>query len=153
MAIDAHEVYPGLWQGSRPVEGSALANLGFRGVVLCAMEHQPTASRFPGLHVVHAPNDDDFSRLPTREELATAIKAARTVASLVSQRKKVLVTCHAGRNRSGLVSALAIHFLTGKEGLWCVKQITAVRPGALRNPGFQQVLANLSAPSVDPVRL
>lgn len=151
MAIDAHEVYPGLWQGSLPVEGSALANLGFKGVVLCAMEHQPTASRFPGLHVVHAPNDDDFSRLPTREELATAVKAARTVASLVSQRKKVLVTCYAGKNRSGLVSALAIHFLTGQGGFASLLQVQKRRPKALRNPGFQNVLMNLP-PVTDDTR-
>lgn len=128
--------------------------MGFKVLVLCAKEHQPAATRFPGVEVLHAPNDDDFSRMPSRAELQTALKAARRVAERVASGDKALVTCWMGHNRSGLVNAFALHFLTGKDGLWCVKKITAVRRGALRNPGFQEVLANLRGvnPSVEPER-
>jgi len=145
--LDANEVYPGIWQGSVPPEGSALANLGFKGLVLCAMEHQPAASRFSGIQVLHAPNDDDFERLPTREELRLAFQAARGVAKLVSDGLPVLVTCRMGKNRSGLVSALAIHFLAGLGGMECLFQVRSHRKGALGNPGFQEALSRLQATS------
>lgn len=141
--LDANEVHPGIWQGSVPPEGELLADLGFGGLVLCAMEHQPEAARFPGLQVVHAPNDDNFSRLPTREELKLAFQAAREVARLVSEGSPVLVTCQMGRNRSGLVSALSIHLLTGLGGTECLLQVCSHRKGALGNPGFQETLGRL----------
>lgn len=146
LPIDAHEIYPGLWQGSAPLEGPVLSQLGFKGLVLCAKEHQPAAERFSGLQVIHAPNDDDFSRLPTREELNIALKAAYQVVDMIRRKETVLVTCWMGRNRSGLVSALALHLMTGKAGFTCMRQVRARRGRrALGNPGFQQVLTKLPA--------
>jgi len=84
MKLDANQVYPGIWQGSIPPEGYTLHKFGFRGLVLCAQEHQPKTERFPGINVIHSPNDDDFTRLPTREELQMALQSARKVAAMVS---------------------------------------------------------------------
>lgn len=141
--LDAHEIAPGLWQGAAPPEGSRLSELGFSAVVLCAKEHQPKARIFPGLRVIHAPNDDDFSRPPTREELRVAVNAARQVAQIVRRRDTVLVTCWMGLNRSGLVSALALHLLTGRSGFSCIQDVKKARKRALRNPGFQEALLRL----------
>lgn len=143
MKLDANQVYPGLWQGAIPPEGSALAKLGFQGLVLCAKEHQPHAERFPGVQVIHSPNDDDFSRLPTRGELQMAVQSAKKVAAMVLGGGKVLVTCRMGKNRSGLVSALTLHLLTGQSGSACIKQIQSRRQKAMRNPGFNYCVSNL----------
>jgi len=93
--------------------------------------------------VIHAPNLDDSSRLPTRNELRIAMKAAREVAGLVAEGQKVLTTCWMGHNRSGLVNALAIHLLTGMDGASCVDLIQKRRPMTLRNPAFCHVLSNI----------
>lgn len=141
--FDASEIYPNLWQGSRPPEGPALASYGYGAVVFCAKEWQPDVSRFPGIRVIYAPNDDDYSRGPTRKELTLALRAAREVAQLVARGVRVLVSCQMGLNRSGLVSALALHFLTGKNGLACILNVKRCRPHALANPGFQKALCGL----------
>jgi protein tyrosine/serine phosphatase len=152
VKLDANEIYPGLWQGSIPPQGSALAKLGFQGLVLCAKEHQPAPVRFTDIQVIHAPNDDDFSRLPTREELEIALQSAKRVVAMLSEGQKVLVTCRMGKNRSGLVSALTLHLLTRQSGSVCIQRVQSRRKGALRNPGFNYCLANLQ-PLPKPERM
>jgi len=63
---------------------------------------------------------------------------------------KVLVTCVAGVNRSGLVVALAIHEFMGCSGKACIdlvrknrKLIYSIGPRALNNPYFVRVLEKL----------
>lgn len=145
--LNAHEIIPGLWQGAAPPEGSRLRDLGFSALVLCAKEHQPKARVFPGVQTFHAPNDDDFSRPPTRDELRIALNAARQVAQIVRRRDTVLVTCWMGLNRSGLVSALALHLLTGHSGFTCIQDVRRARKRALRNPGFLEALLRLEPKS------
>lgn len=145
VGIDAHEMLENLWQGSLPDEGGYLASLGFEVLVLCAKEYQPGGREFPGLTVVHAPYDDDSSREISQYELDTAVKAARAVARAVKQGKPTLVTCVAGRNRSGLVVALAMHKLTGMAGVDIVKRIKAKRPLALTNLGFRKLVEQIRA--------
>ena len=130
---------PRLYQGIAPPTGPALKNLGWDVLVLCAEEFQPSASEFPGLEVIHAPNDD-ADREPTTDELAIVMSRALLVAMRVREGKRVLVTCRLGMNRSGLVSATALHFLTGAGGEACVKRVRDARPGALSNPHFVRVL-------------
>jgi len=141
--IDANMIKPNLWQGSAPPEGSYLASLGFGLVVFCAQEYQPKASWYPGIEVLHAPNDDDSSRSITQQELSIAAKTAKKVVQAIQGGKKVLVTCIAGRNRSGLVVALALHKLTGMSGEEVVVYIKERRPYALTNSNFVQVLEQI----------
>jgi protein-tyrosine phosphatase len=108
------------------------------------MEHQPPASNFPGVTVIHAPNDDDFSRLPTRDELRLAIQAARQAVPILQGGGKVLSTCYMGLNRSGLVSALTLHLWLGVSGDEAIQMVRRGRKGSMRNPGFQTVLSRLS---------
>jgi len=145
VTFDASRIHQGLFQGSRPPTGARLQREGFRLLVLCAMEHQPPASAFPGVTVIHAPNDDDFDRMPTREELQLALGAARQAALVLASGGLVLSTCFAGRNRSGLVSALSLHLWLGVSGNKAIEMIQARRQRALRNPGFLTVLGRLSA--------
>jgi protein-tyrosine phosphatase len=64
---------------------------------------------------------------------------------MVSEGAQVLVTCRMGKNRSGLVSALALHLLTGQSGKACIQHIQSRRKGALRNPGFNECLVRLQS--------
>jgi protein-tyrosine phosphatase len=116
---------------------------GFDMLVLCAMEYQLPAEGFPGVEVIYAPNDDDSEKPLTRDQLAIALRAARQAAGAIRQGKQVLVTCRMGWNRSGLVSALVLHFLTGVAGWKCIQAVKKARKNALGNPSFLAALAKL----------
>jgi len=143
--LDVNEIHPGLWQGSKPPEGSYLASVGFKVLVLCAKENQPPEKRFPGLEVIYAPNEDQ-ERPITERELHIAVKGARGVTLALQAKRPVLVTCQMGWNRSGLVSALALHMLTGMTGEECIRVVQERRPNALYNVGFLDVLSKLITP-------
>ena len=133
--MDATLIVPGLYQGSMPISGFALKNKGIDTLVLCAKEYQPPSVIFPAVKVIHAPNDDSGSPL-TSDEKRIALAAADVVAKDVANGKNVLVTCMQGRNRSGLVVAIAIVKLTGMSGKSTVKLIKKLRTNALTNPSF-----------------
>jgi hypothetical protein len=142
--VDANEIAPFLYQGSAPADGDHLAKAGFHLVILCANEYQPPKEQFlGGIDVIHAPNDDNPSRAPTRQELQLAIAAAKQAAERVRDGKHVLVTCMAGLNRSGLVSALTLHMLFGWAGAQCASHVQSKRHHALCNPQFVKVLSTL----------
>lgn len=156
--MKAQELYPGLWQGSWPPPGAWLGQRGFSTLVLCAMEYQPphsvhphfamvpgvtSANPWPGVEVVYAPQDDDFENPPPREVLRLAIKAGRIVAARLADKRKVLVTCNQGKNRSGIVSALGLHFHLGISGEAATRIVQTKRTGGLRNPQFIECLSKL----------
>lgn len=102
------EVYPNLWVGSRD---SLLLNLrdeGFRALILCAREIQPSASQFPGVSVFRCPFDDDSTKQLSELEKRMVREAGLFVAREIQSNRRTLVTCHAGINRSALVAALAL---------------------------------------------
>lgn len=150
--IDANEIVPGLWQGSKPRPGRALSEAGFEVLVLCAREYQPAASAFPGLTVLHAPNDDHS--FVTREDLKLAVATATRVAKYLKKGRKILVTCLAGINRSGLVTALTIHKALGYSGRSCIDLVRAKRQladgddVALTNTFFVEALMQLQGTDV-----
>jgi protein-tyrosine phosphatase len=139
MKIDATQIIPGLYQGSIPIPGYSLKNGGFDTLVLCAKEYQPPSVLFPGLKVIHAPNDDSGRPL-TDSEKRIALVAADITAKDVASGKNVLVTCMQGRNRSGLVVAIAVVKLTGMQGDKTVRLIQQLRKNALTNPSFCEFL-------------
>ena len=117
----------------------------FRLLVLCAAEVQPTSAFFrPDLVIVRCPLWDDDDPV-TGGEAKLIGDAARSVAGAVRRGERVLVTCNAGRNRSGIVTATALHFLTGRSGISCVRMVREGRPGALTNPAFVDALVSLKA--------
>lgn len=145
--LDCHEIIPGLWQGSAPAHGQDVKDAGFDVLVLCASGHQPSAEEFPGVRVVRAPFDDHALNLSESE---TAWFAARQVASALKKRRKVLVTCVAGINRSALVAALAIHERLGYSGKACMELVRGKRwvgnlRCALQNPHFARFLERLES--------
>jgi protein-tyrosine phosphatase len=134
-----------LWQGGADDVTKAHGE-GFQVVVLCAEEFQPARHIIAteDMEVIHAPNDDSEKPL-TRDQLTTAIAASRVVASRFRQGKKVLVSCMQGRNRSGLVTALALHRIYGMAGERCRGYIRSKVPHALTNPSFNKFLDTLKA--------
>lgn len=140
-------VAPRLWQGGLPKDFRALYPT-FDVLVLAARELQPTGTEvrdlFPrGLEVVLAPMDDSNNQGPTAEEASLAVNAADRVARAIREGKRVLTTCAQGRNRSGLVNALALHLLYGISGREAIGRIRAARQRALTNDGFCDYLEKI----------
>lgn len=150
--VEAHEIVPRLWQGSKPPTGSRLADAGFDVAVFCAQEYQPSSVYFPGVEVIHSPNEDDPIYPMTKAQLAIAVSTATRLQELYRQEKTILVTCMAGINRSGLVVALTLHKLLGWSGQSCIDAVRARRQFydgvALRNPQFVEALLKLPGEDV-----
>ena len=121
-----------LAQGARPPVG---VRLPFDVIVLAAWEYQP---EMPGYEVLHVPLDDEFE-LPVTAQDRTRIQAtARAVARHVRAGRRVLVTCHQGRNRSGVIAGLALVEL-GIPGAEAANRIRYLRDG-LTNPHFHRMV-------------
>lgn len=142
---------PKLYQGARPPQGPGLAASGFGMLVLCALEHQPPSSAFPGVDVIHLPFDD-CRELP-EDVLKAAAEVAKIEVKQIAAGRRVLNTCNMGVNRSGVVTALAMYHLrlrleskrpNAKWMAQVIKHIQATRfHGELHglcNPWFAQAL-------------
>lgn len=153
MNLDVTHLAGPLWIGSHPLtlgpccdehdrharRGDALARAGFEVVVLCAEEWQPD---LPGVEVIHAGFDDDHSGLD-EAQVNIAKRAAAKTARRISQGRKTLVSCWAGRNRSGLVSALALAATSGIHPQEAGELIRSKRAGALTNMAFRGMLSGM----------
>lgn len=135
MNYRADSVYKNLFIGPWPPFGDALAQAGIDTLVLCAKENCDP-SQYEGLEVICAAGDDDGRPHRMLKFVDEWTRAAATVADHVRQGKKVLVTCIAGHNRSGFVTAVALHYLTGMSGEQCVQHIQNRRPDSLNNDTF-----------------
>ncbi len=150
IVLDINKIAENLYQGAIPPKGEILSKKGFQVLVLCAEENQDTES-YVDIQVICSPGDDtdDLDRF-ARDLVHWKISAAR-VANAVRKGKKVLVTCMAGLNRSGMVTALALHELTGWSGERIVKHIKSRRSYALCNDTFADYLKeNLKAVDKKP---
>ena len=142
----ANKIFGNIYQGPVPPTGNQLREAGFHTVVLCAKELQfNNEGYFSGVNVIRAPSIDADDGPPPEHWIATWHAAAKRVAELSEAGHRVLVTCHAGLNRSGVVSALAIHYLTGKSGGECAKIVQAARANALFNEQFVAFLNTIPA--------
>lgn len=83
------------------------------------------------------------------EERKIALSAARKVRNMLDRGQTVLVTCHAGLNRSGLISGLALMLpstgmsitpgcLTSMQAIYAIRRARGSR--ALSNPQFVRML-------------
>jgi protein-tyrosine phosphatase len=141
--VSVSEVVPNLFVGCKPPEGTLLRDLGFHMLLLCASEHQPDASRFPGVQVLRPRMLDDGTETPA-DVVRKACPYARAVASALSARKKVLVTCQWGYNRSGIVASLALR-MRGMSADQILRLMRSKRPGydgfqALGTPEYRAAL-------------
>lgn len=140
--LDASRIVRSIYQGSKPPVGGLVRRCDFDLLVLAAMEYQPPPEAFPGVVVYHAPLDD--AEL-TNREFRIALRAAEFAADVWRGGGRILITCQAGRNRSGLITALTLHLLTRDPGAKIVRHIQRRRPDALTNPSFVRALSGLRA--------
>ena len=153
MAIDVILVkHPGaIYMGDAADAVLALDQPGrFDLVVFCAKEFPPPPqalrdrSRMTRAYFV--PLDDSLTPI-TQDEAFAANQAAIVTAKSLLKGKRVIVTCMKGKNRSGLVTALALHILSGSGGAAALKHVRArrihVEGQALTNPSFAELLTNL----------
>lgn len=137
--MSVNRVHGNLWMGSAPKCGTKLREQ-WDVVVLCAMEYQLPASCFRGVEVVGVPLDD---AIPSREEIRLAQRAAAHVAAALRAGRRVLVTCWMGRNRSGLVVALALVRLGASPNV-AIEMVRRARgEHALSNPAFVELIRNV----------
>jgi len=137
--VSDSEVLPGLWIGAAPTPERALIG-GYDLIALTAKEYQPPQTAFRA-KLLRMPIDDSLA--PTTEELMWAFLTGRRVAHAVADGKKTLVSCRMGKNRSGLVTALAARELLGLEGATAAHLVRQRRNGALSNPAFYHFLTTL----------
>jgi protein-tyrosine phosphatase len=134
--VDATRIVPGIYQGGLPPTGPWVRYAGFDVLVLAAEEYQPSGRQFPGVRVYHLPMKDDLDPVSRRE--ARSIRALSQMLALHRRRgARVLITCAAGLNRSGIITAATLRRLTGAPHRQIVDHIRARRsPRALSNPQF-----------------
>lgn len=141
----ASHVHGNLWMGGWPPPAWEVGRH-FDCLVLCAREYQ-VPECFSGVQVALAVLDDDGSPM-TREEQGEAVRAAGRVIRWLGQDLRVLVTCFAGLNRSGLVCSIAL--CRGPAGASPGQAVRAVRkargPRAMSNPHFQRFLSAFCGP-------
>lgn len=128
--------------GSAPARGERLP---FDTIVLTAKEYQPSAIHFHGARVLHVPLRDDGSKM-TAAEMTLAIRAGREVVRRLRKGDRVLITCWMGRNRSGVVTAIALLEM-GMTAPSAVRLIRRARgQHALRNDDFLKLIHLHSRP-------
>ncbi len=154
----------GLFQGQAPPCGPQLRQAGIDTIILCAEEWQPPHNvdpisgailgyrpgmhPYPGVAIFHAPADDDFNAPPSPQAIAIAARAANFAAGRILRGGNVFVSCWMGKNRSGLVTGLTLHGLTGLAGATCAALIKRARPEALTNPQFVEALSKIQGKRV-----
>lgn len=142
LKLDADPILSQLYQGAYPKVRYAPAAAGFDVLVLCAKELQK--GEFPGIIVMKVPLDDNGETI-TAAEWARAQDAGERVAKLVRNGANVLTTCAMGRNRSGLVNAIALyHLYPMMNGSSAINVIRRSRKNSLMNRGFTAALRRLS---------
>jgi len=141
--VGYNTILPGrLSMGSAPPAG---ARLPFDTLVLTAVEYQPSSANFPDVRVLRALLNDDGSPM-TVAEMSRAIRLGREVARRVRGGERVLVTCAMGRNRSGVVTAIAMLEM-GMSAPVAVRLIRRARgQHALRNRYFLDLIHLHSRP-------
>ena len=112
-------------------------------VIFCAQELEPPLSTLY-TNVRECPLDD---AVLTREEALRATAAAQDAARAFLAGREVLVNCAKGRNRSGIVVALAVHMVTGCGGATATQVVRVLRQRAegpaLVNPSFVRFLERI----------
>lgn len=162
--IYADEITPRLFMGPLPLPGSHVAQAGFSVLILAASlreyrfaygltKQDSIPAQFPGVPLVFVVGlTDDYEVPVTESEFRRVMAASETVKHAVREHKKALVTCIMGRNRSGLVTAMALRELCNWSGSRAIQHVRAGReksgtPKVLENPMYVELLERLTAPS------
>jgi protein-tyrosine phosphatase len=134
-----------LAQGAYPGQHPGLFNA-FDVVVYCAKEAQPRFKAPPGKAIVYCPMDDDIYRPVPDSVHRMLVERANFCAKQASWRKRVLITCVQGKNRSGLLMGMTLLRLyptwTPEQAVRIIRQYRKLGGGdvALANTMFEQHL-------------
>lgn len=141
--LDFHWIVPNLAQGSYP-DPPKSAFEHFDVVVFAAEELQPRFKAPQGCYLFKVPLDDDPYRPLPVEVQKILHEAAQRISAFLLQGHKVLITCAAGRNRSGVITALVLMYCFKMSPPDAIRLIRRKRTGhdALANPMFEQFLLN-----------
>lgn len=141
ISMDFTQIHGKLYQGSAPSKGDVIKTEGFDVLVLCAEEIQ-NIKDYNVDYIIQAPGKDTFKDLYP-EDLVKWKEAAKEAANHIRSGRRVLITCQAGLNRSGIVTAMTLRELTGWSGEKCAKHVKSKRYGALFNKAFYNYLVTL----------
>lgn len=158
--VMASQIDDGHWQSGFPLPFDQVPKAGVDVVVLCATDAQPGPQEianlrrvYPDLGGILCPFEDTESQRSLPNIIRIANKAADAAMARIQAGKNILVTCAAGRNRSGLVSALVLmrrRNLSGQEAVaWVREKRNAAfgdEPMALSNQMFSRYLSSLPRP-------
>lgn len=144
---NATPVVQRLWQGGRPKAGKYDFDL----IVLSDDQYQPADSAFPGAKVYRVPLPDDwrtFTPVEREAAYARAAKAGETAAAWHRRGKRVLITCGAGLNRSGLITGIALRNLgyTATDAVVLIRKARGVR--ALGGKAFVTFITEYTPPKL-----
>lgn len=158
--FDADRIFLDVHQGSRPDRPSVgpvtplpqhayklLHDIGVDIVVLTARDVPPppevvTNGTSPAPLIIRIELDDDpVSGLDARS-FRLAAEAADAVCLAAIRKKRILVTCRLGLNRSGIVVALAMVRM-GVDPSAAIDTVQRRRPGALSNRAFRRQILSL----------
>lgn len=128
-------VRDGLAIGSAPPCGEILDE--FDVLVLTAEEYPPHAWNFPRLKVIYCPLPD--GPLST-QQIRLVARTSTEVEDFVQHGRSVLVTCWQGRNRSGLITALALVALGDTPSMAIARVREARGSTALSNAIFVELI-------------
>jgi hypothetical protein len=137
MASDDYSLIAfGLAQGSAPDDFAASFEA-FDTIVLCSSEFQPEVI-FPddkSKRILRCPFDDsDLALTPVQVERLKA--AARQIVEEHEEERRILITCFAGINRSGLLMGMVLKERFGITGEEAIRWIRKKRYGSLSNRSF-----------------
>ena len=90
---------------------------------------------------------EDHPQLPDVQVMTILVD---TIVRLIGAGHKVLVHCHKGKSRSGMINALVAMQLLGISGADAVDLVRRQRPGALGNQAFATYVQGLPAPKAAP---
>jgi protein-tyrosine phosphatase len=141
-----HRITGGLFQRGAAHEvdrDDKLATLRAEGVTMVinmALHPDDDIRGSKRIRYYHLPIPD--SKVPPMEPL---LMLAGKAADHIRSGGGVLVQCHAGRNRSGFMSALIVRALTGCSGAEAMEVVRAGRKNAIANPEFEAYLLALEA--------
>ncbi|RKS69306.1 dual specificity protein phosphatase-like protein [Motilibacter peucedani] len=135
------EILPGLWQAGLPLDWSWVHRTGVETVVDVADPDQlDDPAELEGIHYVKQALVD--GELPDLDLLGDLVDG---VVLSVQAGRTTLVHCGFGKNRSGLVVALAARELLGVSGAEALAHVRSVRDRAVNNEEFAAYVESLPA--------
>lgn len=125
---------------NRAKKQAGLEHYGITHVVALAPNTPDPGLPAWGVRYTHLPIPDGL--LHTEAQLLDL--ADQLAGEILDAGTTVLTLCNAGRNRSGLLSALIVRECTGMSGSWALEFVRLHRPNALANEHFEKFLRGLA---------